>query len=142
MSMNAKQERFVNAVLGGAPATEAAIEAGYSPARARAGVSGSELMKVREVAEAIRERRQAAAEAAGATAEEAIQGVLDVARHSKSDRERLRGWSIVLDLLGLLGPVRDGPSTFVDARSVTTNITSPEQARAILRIGLDALGEG
>jgi len=61
---------------------------------------------------------------------------------SGSHRERLRAWCLVLEMLGMLGPVRDGPSTYVDARSVTTNITSPEQARAILRIGLDALGEG
>jgi len=135
--MDIRRERFVDAYLATGIGKEAALAAGYSAARAD--VTASELLRVPEVAESIRERRQRLAEAAGVRAEDAIRGILEVARTSRSDREKLRAWALLLEMVGMLGPVREVGGSSVDARSVTINVTDPDQFRRVLELGLASI---
>lgn len=82
---NARHERFAQFVASGMPAKRAAVDAGYTASRAE--ITGSELVRNRNVAARITELQEQAARKTGLTAERIINDLLRIAEKGEELRE-------------------------------------------------------
>ena len=104
-ALTARQDRFVAAYTGNA--TQAAIEAGYSPRSARQ--HAARLMTNAAIQMALVTRQGVDARRLEISRQDAIQGLLeavDLARDQRSPAAMIAGWKTIGQMLGFMEPVK------------------------------------
>ena len=137
-SLNIRQQKFAGLVADGMPAGRAYEQAGYSVATSQdADTLGSKMSRNVKVAAYIAELREAAAEAAGMTRDEAISKLIEIVNAKPSEAsmdnplcdlrmskagpyaafpDKLRSFERLARMLGWDGPVKLESSTEISIR--------------------------